>query len=212
VRRRLLRAAMSKSISSSSSSSNSGSCDPSMLSTRSNFLGSFGRGVVCSCCCSCTAPFLSLSFACSAVMVLCCTGVMTNRFAGVNFLNCSSGFCSDFCAGFFALVCACIASALRRLECGFFDFCVEGGLGAKKRCGEGVWVGIMEATWVDLGPFCLRAQCGMLVKAWCVGGDSKGRCEAGAYCRKRGYAQSRAEPTQTNKAQNLSAAEPYAVR
>ena len=192
MRRRLLRAAMSKSISSSSpSSSNSCSCDPSMLSTRSNFLGSFGRGVVCSYCCSCTASFLSLPFACSAAMVLCCTGAMTNRFADVNCLDWSSGFCSGFCADFFAIVCACIASALRRLDWGFFDFCVEGGLGAKKRCGEGVWVGIMEATWVDLEPFCLRAQCGMLVKAWCVGGDSKGRCEACAYCRKRGYALSR---------------------
>lgn len=83
---------------------------------------------------------------------------MTNRFAGVNFLNCSSGFCS----GFFASVGVCMASALRRLDCGFFDFCVEGGLGARKRCGEGVWVGIGAATLMDAGPF-----------VWVVGGAGR---------------------------------------
>jgi hypothetical protein len=27
------------------------------------------------------------------------------------------------------------------------DFWVEGGLGARKRCGEGVWIGIVWKTW-----------------------------------------------------------------
>ena len=68
VRRRLVRAAVSKSISSlpSSSPSNASSCDPSMLSMRSNFLGSFGRGVVCS---PVSSP--SLPLPCSAAVVLC---------------------------------------------------------------------------------------------------------------------------------------------
>jgi hypothetical protein len=64
------------------------------------------------------------------------------RFAGVNFLNSSSAFGSAL----FVDAGVCTATVLRRPEWGFFDFWVEGGWGARKRCGEGVWVGIVGTT------------------------------------------------------------------
>ena len=105
-----------------------------MLSTLSNFLRNFGRGVECANASSCGSSRLSLVTSC-----VCRGDAKTKRFAGVSFLNCSSGF---GCA-FFIEAGVCIARALRRPDCGFLVFCVEGGLGAKKRCGEGVWVGIV---------------------------------------------------------------------
>lgn len=108
-----------------------------MLSIRSNFLRGFGSGVECVNVSSCASSRLSL-----ATPIAGRGGARTKRFAGVDFLNGSSGFgCVVFVdAGVW------IASALRRPDWGFFGFCVEGGLGAKKRCGEGVWVGIVGAT------------------------------------------------------------------
>ena len=41
----------------------------------------------------------------------------------------------------------CRASALRKLDCAFgFGFWVEGERGARKRCGEGVSVGMVEPS------------------------------------------------------------------
>jgi hypothetical protein len=109
----------------------------SMLSTLSNFLRSFGRGVECANASSCGSSRCSLTTSC-----VWRGGAKTKRFAGVTFLNCSSGFGCMF----FTDAGVCIARTLRRPDVGFLVFCMEGGLGARKRCGEGVWVGIVRAT------------------------------------------------------------------
>jgi len=63
-------------------------CDgSSILSTLSNFLRSFGSGVACANASSCGSSCLSLVTSC-----VCRGGAKTKRFAGVNFLNCSSCF------------------------------------------------------------------------------------------------------------------------
>lgn len=79
---------------------------------------------------------------------------MTKRFAGTNFLDSDSVVGSGF-----ALLGCCVARALRRLDCGFgVGFCEEDGWGVKKRCGEGVCIGISIATF-DLSG---NTQCDVL--------------------------------------------------
>lgn len=52
--------------------------------------------------------------------------------------------------GVFAAAGGWSVAALRRLECGLVEFGAECGLGlglgARKRCGEGVWAGMLMAT------------------------------------------------------------------
>ena len=173
MRRRLLSCSVTKRISSSSSSScsccasaskmrlcstdwvtpkplsSSGGatgldCDPSsMLSTRSNFRGGFGRGVGCVCSRAFARPLSALLFPCSSALCVRRCGVTTKRFAGVSCLNCSSGLSRVELVG----LGVCTASALRRPDWGFgFAFWVDGGLGARKRRGDGVCVGILGVS------------------------------------------------------------------
>lgn len=111
-RRRLCWAGASKSISSSSSlgvpsrsveSSTPSSCplscvaiglncdDSCILSTRSNFLRGFGRGVACVCASGHVSSSFALLLTGVSKSLVWRVGAITNRLAGVNFLNCRSG-------------------------------------------------------------------------------------------------------------------------
>lgn len=72
----------------------------------------------------------------------CCVGAMTKRFAGVTFRSSPTStdtLCEDAPVGFGV----CAVKPCLRLDCGFgFDFWVDGGAGARKRCGDGVCLGI----------------------------------------------------------------------
>lgn len=102
-------------------------CASSMLSMRSSFRRGFGRGVA-----FCWA-FWELG-----------VDAVTKRFAGVGVLDCrlDVGVWRD--EGVWCVDGGCTR---RRLDgCLSFAFWVEGGAGARKRCGEGVCVGILRAT------------------------------------------------------------------
>ena len=116
------------------------SCELSwMLSTFFSFRG-FARGVAC----CVDGPASSLRSATWLALGACRGGAMTKRFAGVAFCLSwgDTRLCEAVCAGLgvFAVM------PWRRLDEGLgLDFWVE--VGARKRCGEGVCVGILCSAW-----------------------------------------------------------------
>lgn len=126
-------------------------CDEScMLSTRSHFRRGFGRGVSCEStlvvCVSCSS---SVAFTGASTLGAARGGGMTNRLADVTFFHCVSGVgaCSVRSAGFGVWT----AKTLRSPDCSFcLGCCAAVARGARKRCGEGVSVGIVAASFMSL--------------------------------------------------------------
>lgn len=116
-----------------------------MLSTRSNFLRGFGRGVSCVCV-LCEGGACALwTEACSSALRVRRCGVTKNLFAGVLFTGWSSCICSDN----FGVVFAGAAMTLRKFERGLgLGCCVDGAFGARKRCGDGVCAGMVRSSFV----------------------------------------------------------------
>jgi hypothetical protein len=128
-----------------------------------------------SCACALNAPLSwTSSLPCPSALCVRRCGVTTKRFAGGSCLKCSS----DVCLPVVAALNVSEAKPLRRLDGGFgFDFCADGGWGAKKRCGDGVCSGIVRPSFVLVQAVRLKiegdARRGLQQMAWLAMGKMK---------------------------------------
>lgn len=127
----------SRSCSRSCSASAEEDGELSSILSRCNSLGGFTRSVDC--------IFAHPSSALSLPLLLfgaLCFGATTKRFAGVTLRSSPAGVCASLEERTGLGVCA--VKPWRRPDCGFgFALCDVAGLGARKRCGDGVCDGIV---------------------------------------------------------------------